>query len=100
MLEAHRRLRRAAGIIADYENAEDRENILWMAWEQMRGLRADEFPEELQMQFDYLSHELSLRKGQELTQREIDFLLQKIRELELKWIELPTRPAAAEEQDS
>jgi hypothetical protein len=87
--EAHRRLREAAETVASCESKDDPEAVLWRAWGLLRGLRSDEFPEELRAQFDYLRHEMSLRKEQEMTAREVNFLLRMIRELELKWIEPP-----------
>jgi hypothetical protein len=81
-LEIRRRLRRAAEMISSQEEATNREEVLWAAWELLNGLRSDDFPEELRPLFDYLNHEISSRRGQEMTQREIDFLLSKIRELD------------------
>jgi hypothetical protein len=81
-LEVCRRLRRAAETISGQEKAPNREEVLCDAWELLNGLRSDDFPEELRPLFDYLNHEISSRKGQEMTQREIDFLLSKIRELD------------------
>lgn len=80
--EVRHRLRRAAEMISDQEGASNREDLLWSAWELLKGLRADDLPEQLRPRFDYLNHEISLRKGQEMTQREIAFLLTKIRELD------------------
>ena len=82
MQEVRRRLGRAAETISDQGEATDREDLLWAVWEPLNGLRTDDFPEELRSRFDYLSHEISSRKGQEMTQREIAFLLTKIRELD------------------
>jgi hypothetical protein len=45
----------------------------------------DQFPEGLRPKFDYLRHELSLRKGQELTAREINFLLARIQKIDVNW---------------
>lgn len=81
-LEVRRRLRRAAEMISGQEEVTNREEVLWAAWEFLNGLRSDDFPEERRSLFDYLNHETSSRKGQEMTQREIDFLLSKIRELD------------------
>ncbi len=96
-LETHRSIRRAAEIVTNYEAADNREEILWRAWDLLQGLSNDQFPEELRPKFDYLKHELSLRKGQEMSAREIGFLLEKIRELEWKWIEPPGRVAIGDE---
>lgn len=87
--EARRRLRRAVEIIAEEHPVEDREEVLWRAWEVLQGLGRDQFPEELRPNFDYLLHELSLRKGQELTAREVSFLLERIREIGESWTEPP-----------
>lgn len=87
MLETHRSVRRAAEIVANYETADSREDVLWMAWDLLQGLSRDQFPEELRPKFDYLKHELPLRKGEEMSAREIGFLIGKIRELERNWIE-------------
>jgi hypothetical protein len=89
MLETHRRVRRAAEIVANYGAADHREDVLWRAWDLLQALSREQFPEELRSKFDYLKHELSLRKDQEMSAREIGFLIEKIRELGEDWIEPP-----------
>jgi hypothetical protein len=76
------RLQRAVEIIEAQEDSSSREEVLWMAWGVLQGLSRDQLPEELRPRFEFLSHELSLRKGQEMTSREVAFLLAKIQELE------------------
>lgn len=83
------RLRRASAIIAEREETVGSEEVMWMAWDLLQGLGRDQFPEDLRPGFDFLNHELSIRKGQEMTPREISFLIERIRELEAKWIEPP-----------
>jgi hypothetical protein len=97
MLEAHRRLRRAAEIIATPQDASDRERLLHDAWELLVGLRSDDFPPELRPRFDYLRHEMSRLRGEQLTAREVNFLMEKIRELELQWIEPPKQTSDSEQ---
>jgi hypothetical protein len=94
-LETRRRVRRAAEIITEHEATVDREEVLWLAQELLQGLRRDQFPEELRPKFDYLAHELSLRKSQEMTIREINFLLECIREIDRNWSEAPESIAEA-----
>lgn len=85
--EAHYRLRRAAEFIASREQDSDRASVLLGAWEHLRGLRSDDFPVQFRAVFQYLQHEISRHEHGEITLREADFLLQKIRTFELKWIE-------------
>jgi hypothetical protein len=98
MLETRQSVRRAAEIVANYETADNREEVLWRAWDLLQGLSSDQFPEELRPKFDYLKHELSLRKGQEMSAREIGFLIEKIRELKWNWIEPNSRSTDAGQQ--
>lgn len=79
--DTDRRLRRAAEIARENDAPENREELLWRAWELLQNLRPEEFPEELRPKFEYLRHELSLRKGQEMTAREVNFLLERIQEI-------------------
>ena len=85
--EVERRLRRASEIALNRVDLPDREDALVAAWEPLHGLRSDDFPDELRPQFNYLLHEVALRRNQEMSSREIRFLLQKICELEQRWLE-------------
>jgi hypothetical protein len=85
--ETYRVVRRVAEIVADDKTASDRDEILWRTWDALQGLSSDQLPEDLRPKFNYQKHELSLRKGQEMIMREVNFLLAKILELELQWAE-------------
>lgn len=69
-------------------NAGDR-TILLQAWEVLRGLRSDEFPPEMRPAFNFLQHEIARAESEEISAREVIFLTNKLRQLELMWVENP-----------
>lgn len=86
-LDAHERLRRAAGILSlEGPHAGDT-TLLFQAWDYLKGLRIDDFPADIQPAFSFLEHEIARAKSEELTTREVSFLAQKIRTLESMWID-------------
>src|SRR5271170_3621061 len=88
-LEAHERLRRAASLLAhEGANAGDR-TLLLQAWEVLRGLRGDDFPVEMRPAFNFLQHEIARAESEDVSARDVAFLANKLRQLELMWIENP-----------
>lgn len=98
-LDAHERLRRAASLLArDGAQAGDR-TLLLQAWEVLRGLRSDDFPVEMRPAFNFLQHEIARAESEEISAREVAFLSNKLRQLELMWIENPQKIARPENPD-
>jgi hypothetical protein len=97
--DAHERLRRAASLLAhEGAKAGDR-TLLLQAWEALRGLRSDDFPVEMRPAFSFLQHEISRAESEDVSARDVAFLTQKLRQLELMWIESPgegTKPESPE----
>jgi hypothetical protein len=88
-LDAHERLRRAGSLLAaDGAQAGDR-TLLLQAWEVLRGLRSDDFPVEMRPAFNFLQHEIARAESEDISAREVAFLANKLRQLELMWIESP-----------
>ncbi len=88
-LDAHERLRRAASLLAhEGANAGDR-TLLLQAWEVLRGLRSDDFPADLQAPFNFLKHEIARAEEEDVSARDVAFLSNKLRQLELMWVESP-----------
>ncbi|MGA3226056.1 MAG: hypothetical protein ABSC65_19980 [Acidobacteriaceae bacterium] len=86
-LDAHERLRRAASLLAhEGAKAGDR-TILLQAWEVLRGLRSDDFPVEMRPAFNFLQHEIARAESEDVSARDVAFLSNKLRQLELMWIE-------------
>jgi hypothetical protein len=98
-LDAHERLRRAASLLAhDGAQAGDR-TLLLQAWEVLRGLRSDDFPVEMRPAFNFLQHEIARAESEDISAREVAFLANKLRQLELMWVEGPggvTKPESPE----
>jgi hypothetical protein len=98
-LDAHERLRRAASLLAhDGAQAGDR-TLLLQAWEVLRGLRSDDFPVEMRPAFNFLQHEIARAESEDISAREVAFLANKLRQLELMWVESPggvTKPESPE----
>ena len=94
-LDAHERLRRAASLLAHEEARAGDRTLLLQAWEVMRGLRSDDFPVEMRPAFNFLQHEIARAESEEISAREVAFLSNKLRQLELMWVgnpgEAPTR---------
>jgi hypothetical protein len=92
-LDAHERLRRAASLLAhEGANTGDR-TLLLQAWEVLRGLRGDDFPVEMQPAFNFLQHEVARAESEDISAREVIFLTNKLRQLELMWVEHPRNGA-------
>jgi hypothetical protein len=88
-LDAHERLRRAASLLAHAgTNAGDR-TLLLQAWEFLRGLRSDDFPVDMRPAFNFLQHEIARAESEDVSARDVAFLTNKLRQLELMWIEYP-----------
>jgi hypothetical protein len=85
-LDAHERLRRAASLLANEGAQPGDRTILLQAWEFLRGLRSDDFPAELQPAFTFLQHEMARAESEDVSARDIAFLTNKLRQLELMWI--------------
>ena len=86
-LDAHERLRRAASLLAhEGAKAGDR-TLLLQAWEVLRGLRSDDFPVEMRPAFNFLQHEIARAESEDVSARDVVFLSNKLRQLELMWIE-------------
>src|SRR6202021_2118951 len=99
-LDAHERLRRAASLLAhEGANAGDR-TLLLQAWEVLRGLRSDDFPVEMRPAFNFLQHEIARAESEDVSAREVAFLTNKLRQLELMWVESPGERARQENSDN
>jgi hypothetical protein len=99
-LDAHERLRRAASLLA-HEGAKAGDRILLLqAWEALRGLRSDDFPPEMRPAFNFLQHEIARAESEDVSAREVAFLTQKLRQLELMWIEDPGKGTRLESPDN
>ena len=64
----------------------DRTRLL-QAWEILRGLRSDEFPPEMRPAFSFLQHEMARVEEEDVSARDVAFLSNKLRQLELMWID-------------
>ena len=99
-LDAHERLRRAASLLAhEGAKAGDR-TLLLQAWETLRGLRSDDFPVEMRPAFNFLEHEIARAESEDVSARDVAFLTQKLRQLELMWIENSGRGTNPESPDN
>jgi len=88
-LDAHERLRRAASLLAhEGTNTGDR-TLLLQAWEVLRGLRSDDFPVDMRPAFNFLQHEIARAESEDVSARDVAFLTNNLRQLELMWIEPP-----------
>ena len=85
-LDAHERLRRAASLLADKGALAGDRTVLLQAWELLRRLRSDDFPLELQPGFNFLQHEIARAESEDVSARDVAFLANKLRQLELMWI--------------
>jgi hypothetical protein len=95
-LDAHERLRRAASLLtADGAKAGDR-TLLLQAWEVLRGLRSDDFPVEMRPAFNFLQHEIARAESEDISAREVAFLANKLRQLELMWADSPQKTTQPE----
>jgi hypothetical protein len=99
-LNAHERLRRAASLLV-HEGAQagDR-TLLLQAWEVLRGLRSDDFPVEMRPAFNFLQHEIARAESEDVSARDVKFLANKLRQLELMWIESPGKTTKLESSDN
>jgi hypothetical protein len=89
--DAHSRLRQAVEILYREQHRIDRDILLREAWQSLYSLREEDFPPEFRSLFAYLQHEMERAEREEMSPREINLLILKIQELELKWIELPPK---------
>jgi len=92
-LDAHERLRRAASLLAHKEAQAGDRTLLLQAWEVLRGLRSDDFPVEMRPAFNFLQHEIARAESEDVSARDVAFLTNKLRQLELMWIENPGKNA-------
>jgi hypothetical protein len=98
-LDAHERLRRAASLLAHEEARAGDRTLLLQAWEVMRGLRSDDFPVEMRPAFNFLQHEIARAESEEISAREVAFLSNKLRQLELMWVGNPGDAATRKSPD-
>jgi len=85
-LDAHERLRRAASLLAHDEARAGDRTLLLQAWEFLRGLRSDDFPADMQPAFNFLQHEIARAEAEDVSARDVAFLANKLRQLELMWM--------------
>jgi hypothetical protein len=88
-LDAHERLRRAASTLAEPAASAGDRTLLLQAWEMLRGLRSDDFPVDLRAAFEFLRHEIGRAESEDVSTRDVVFLTNKLRQLELMWVESP-----------
>jgi hypothetical protein len=99
-LDAHERLRRAASLLAQEDAQAGDRTLLLQAWEVMRGLRGDEFPLEIQPAFNFLQHEIARAESEDISAREVAFLSNKLRQMELMWVENPVKTPKEQENSA
>jgi hypothetical protein len=99
-IDAHERLRRAASLLAHQGAQAGDRTVLLQAWEVLRGLRSDDFPVEMRAAFNFLQHEIARAESEDVSAREVAFLANKLRQLELMWIENPAKGAVRESSDN
>ena len=85
-LDAHERLRRAAALLAHEGSQAGDRTLLLQAWEVLRGLRSDDFPVEMRPAFEFLQHVIARAESEDVSARDVAFLANKLRQLELMWI--------------
>jgi hypothetical protein len=95
-LDAHERLRRAASLLAHEGANQGDRTLLLQAWEVLRGLRSDDFPADMQAAFNFLQHEIARAEEEDVSVRDVAFLSNKLRQLELMWIEAPDKRTTLE----
>jgi hypothetical protein len=83
-LDAYERLRRASELLTMRSPVGDA-SLLLRAWEYLKGLRSDDFPEEIRTTFNFLEHEIARAANEDLSTREIIFLTEKLRKLEAEF---------------
>ena len=98
-LDAHERLRRAASLLAHEEAKAGDRTLLLQAWEVLRGLRSDDFPVEMRPAFNFLQHEIARAESEDVSARDVAFLTNKLRQLELMWIENTGSAQTGDSQD-
>ena len=99
-IDAHERLRRAASLLAHPEAQAGDRTLLLQAWEVLRGLRSDDFPVEMRPAFNFLQHEIARAESEDVSARDVAFLTNKLRQLELMWIENAGKGSRLETPDS
>jgi hypothetical protein len=85
-LDAHERVRRAASLLADEGPQTGDRTLLLQAWENLRGLRSDDFPADLRPAFEFLRHEIARAESEDVSARDVAFPANKVRQLELMWV--------------
>jgi hypothetical protein len=88
-VDAHERLRRAASLLAREGAAQGDRTALLQAWELLRGLRSDDFPADMQAAFGFFQREIARAEEEDVSARDVIFLTNKLRQLELMWAETP-----------
>ena len=99
-IDAHERLLRAASLVAHPGAQAGDRTLLLQAWEVLRGLRSDDFPVEMRPAFNFLQHEIARAESEDVSAREVAFLTNKLRQLELMWVESPGAHARQESSDN
>jgi hypothetical protein len=99
-LDAHERLRRAASLLAQDGVQPGDRTLLLQAWEVLRGLRSDDFPVEMRPAFNFLQHEIARAESEDISAREVAFLANKLRQLELMWADSPQKTATPESPEN
>jgi hypothetical protein len=99
-IDAHERLRRAASLLAHPGAQAGDRTLLLQAWEVLRGLRSDDFPVEMRPAFNFLQHEIARAESEDVSARDVAFLTNKLRQLELMWVESPGGRARQESSDN
>ena len=85
--DTQEKLRRAAELVAIAPNQPCDAALLLESWEYLKGLHNDDLPPEVQPAFSFLQHEIARARNEDLSAREVLFLAEKIRKLELMWLE-------------
>src|ERR1700678_3191050 len=98
-IDAHERLRRAASLLAHPGAQAGDRTVLLQAWEVLRGLRSDDFPVEMRPAFNFLQHEIARAESEDVSARDVAFLTNKLRQLELMWIENTGSAQTGDSQD-
>src|ERR1700689_5677095 len=99
-IDAHQRLRRAGSLLAHPGAQAGYRPLLLQAWEVLRGLRSDDFPVEMRPAFNFLQPEIARAESEDVSAREVAFLANKLRQLELMWVESPGERARQESSDN
>jgi hypothetical protein len=66
----------------------------------LRGLRRDDFPVDMRPAFNFLQHEIARAESEDVSARDVAFLANKLRQLELMWVENSGKGAQRGSQDN